>query len=111
MERLLEPFTLRLQRLLADVDVDCESLKLGSIAAIVSVVALYVGYLYLSSLAEAPVTFNVPLPEQLKPEWNGVNWGDLQGHDRKILEGQIKGVSLPSPLNVDIPKVLINIHE
>lgn len=93
MECLLEPYTVCLQRLLAEANVDHESLKFGSVAAIVSVVALYLGYLYIRSLAEAPVVFNVPLPEQLQSEWKGLNWDDLQGDEKKIVVGQVQGVS------------------
>lgn len=93
MERVLATYTTRVQRLLVGVDIDNESLRTGLIAAIVSVLVLYLGYSYLVSLAEAPVTFNVPLPEQLKPEWNGTQWDDLQGKDKEILEEQVQGVS------------------
>lgn len=89
----MERYLFRVQHLWADLDIDPKTLKNGSIAAIVSVIALYVGYLYILSLAEAPVTFNVPLPEQLGADWNGTKWDDLQGEEKKILEDQVQGVS------------------
>lgn len=93
MEDLLESYFPRFQHLWADLNIDTETLKTGSIAAFVSILALYVGYLYIVSLAEAPLTFNVPLPEQLRADWNGPKWEDLKGEDKKILEDQVQGVS------------------
>lgn len=93
MESLLETYLARVQQLWADLDIDPEILRTGSIAAIVSVLALYVGYLYILSLAEAPVRFNVPLPEQLRADWNGTRWDDLRGKEKKLLEDQVQGVS------------------
>lgn len=93
MEDLLETYLARVQRLWTGLNIDPETLRIGSIAAIVSVLALYVGYLYILSLAEAPVTFNVPLPEQLRTDWDGTKWEDLEGDRKQILEGQVQGVS------------------
>ncbi|KAH8695186.1 putative oxidoreductase [Talaromyces proteolyticus] len=91
MEQLLSHLPPLVQSILADVDIDCESLKLGSIAGIVSLLALYFGYLYLRSRREAPVKFNVPLPPQLRSDWDGKKWEDVQGEEKEILEGQVKG--------------------
>lgn len=93
MESLLGTYLTHVQRLWADFDIDSESLRTGSVAAIVSVIALYVGYRYILSLAEAPVTFNVPLPKQLRTDWNGTKWEDLEGEGKRILEDQAQGVS------------------
>lgn len=94
MEGLLETYLPHLQQIWTDLDIDPETLKTGSIAATVSVLALYVGYLYILSLAEAPVTFNVPLPEQLRADWDGTRWEDLKGEEKRMLEDQVQGVSL-----------------
>ncbi|RAO65072.1 uncharacterized protein BHQ10_001084 [Talaromyces amestolkiae] len=91
MESLLGTYLTHVQRLWADFDIDSESLRTGSVAAIVSVIALYVGYRYILSLAEAPVTFNVPLPKQLRTDWNGTKWEDLEGEGKRILEDQAQG--------------------
>jgi hypothetical protein len=93
MEGLVEWYLPRVQQVWKGLEIDSETLKIGSIAAIVSVIALYVGYLYILSLAEAPVTFNVPLPEQLQADWEGTNWDDIKGEEKKILEDQVQGVS------------------
>jgi hypothetical protein len=100
MEGLLETYLPRLQKIWTDLDIDPETLKTGSIAAIVSVLALYVGYFYILSLAEAPVTFNVPLPEQLRADWDGTRWEDLKGEEKRMLEDQVQGVSFISGLRV-----------
>lgn len=89
----METYLPRLQQLWTDFDIDAETLKTSSVAAIVSIIALYVGYLYILSLAEAPVTFNVPLPEQLRADWDGTKWDDLKGEEKKVLEDQVQGVS------------------
>ncbi|PCG88484.1 Aldehyde/histidinol dehydrogenase [Penicillium occitanis (nom. inval.)] len=91
MEGLVERYLPRVQQVWKGLEIDSETLKIGSIAAIVSVIALYVGYLYILSLAEAPVTFNVPLPEQLQADWEGTNWDDIKGEEKKILEDQVQG--------------------
>ena len=93
MQGLVETYVPRVQKLWNDLNTDPEILRTGSVAAIVSVIALYVGYLYILSLSEAPVTFNVPLPEQLQADWEGTKWDDLKGEEKKILEDQVQGVS------------------
>lgn len=54
---------------------------------------VYLGYLYFLSRREAPVKFDVPLPPELRPDWKGKGWEDVEGEERKILEGQVQGVS------------------
>lgn len=92
MESLLGTCLPDVQRLWGDFDINPDALRTGSIA-VVSLIALYVGYLYILSLAEAPVTFNVPLPKQLRADWNGTKWEDLEGEGKRILEDQVQGVS------------------
>ena len=66
--------------------------------ALSSFVAIYLGYLFVLSRREAPVSFNVPIPPELRSNWAGKNWDDVQGEERKVLEAQVKGVSfLTSP--------------
>jgi hypothetical protein len=92
MEQLLEHLPASVQSLLDNVDIDCETLKYGSIAGLASVLALYFGYLYLLSSREAPVKFNVPLPPPLRSDWQGKKWEDLQGEEKKIVDDQVQGV-------------------
>lgn len=54
---------------------------------------IYLGYLYLARRREAPVKFDVPLPPELRPDWEAKGWDDVKGEDKKILEGQVQGVS------------------
>lgn len=62
-------------------------------AALASLVALYGGYAYILCRREAAVSFNVPLPPEVRADWVGRNWDDVQGEDKKLLEGQARGVS------------------
>jgi hypothetical protein len=62
--------------------------------ALVSLGAVYLGYLYTLGRKEAAVTFNVPIPPEIRANWNGKNWEDAQGEEKKVLEGQLRGVSL-----------------
>lgn len=61
--------------------------------ALSSLVALYLGYLFVLSRREAPVSFNVPIPPELRSNWAGNTWDDIQGEEKRVLEGQVKGVS------------------
>lgn len=92
MEQLLEHLPASVQSLLENVDIDCETLKYGSIAGLASLLALYVGYLYLLSSREAPVKLDVPLPPQLRSDWQGKKWEELQDEERKIVDNQVQGV-------------------
>ena len=61
--------------------------------ALVSISAVFLGYLYVSCKKEAAVSFNVPLPPEVRANWPGKNWEDVQGEERKVLEGQARGAS------------------
>lgn len=61
--------------------------------ALVSISAVYLSYLYVLCKKEAAVSFNVPLPSEVRANWPGRNWEDVQGEERKVLEGQARGVS------------------
>ncbi|EED19239.1 oxidoreductase (Msc7), putative [Talaromyces stipitatus ATCC 10500] len=91
MAGVLEIYLSRLHDFWMEHGIDTETLKTGSVGAIVSFLALYAGYLYIISLTEAPVTFNVPLPEELRADWNRTKWDDLKGKARRILEDQVQG--------------------
>lgn len=66
--------------------------------AAVSLVAVYVGYLYIQSQREAAVTFNVPVPPEVRKIGSAKKWADIQGQQKKVLEDQARGVSGVSPL-------------
>ena len=59
--------------------------------ALVSVGAVYLSYLYVVRQREAPVTFNIPLPEEVRGKCR--TWEDVQGEEKRVLEGQVRGVS------------------
>lgn len=61
--------------------------------ALASIAAVYLGYLYILSRQEAPVSFNVSIPPEIRSNWTGRNWDDAQGEERRVLEGQATGVS------------------
>lgn len=69
------------------------SLVLGAIAIVASLLAVYLGYLFSLNRREAPVTFEVPLPEELRSTWVGTSWDELRGEEKEILEAQSQGVS------------------
>lgn len=62
--------------------------------ALVSLVAFYVGYCYILSCKEAAVTFNVPLPSEVRNSSGGKKWDEVQGQERRVLEDQASGVSV-----------------
>lgn len=62
--------------------------------ALVSLVAVYVGYCYILSCKEAAVTFNVPLPSEVRNSSGGKKWDEVQGQERRVLEEQARGVSV-----------------
>jgi membrane protein implicated in regulation of membrane protease activity len=68
--------------------------------AVISVVAIYLGYAFILSSKEAAVSFNVPLPAEVRANWTGKKWEDVQGEEKRVLEGQVRGVGL-SPLRID----------
>lgn len=61
--------------------------------ALVSLTAAYVGYLYILSQKEAAVTFNVPLPTEVRKSSEGKKWDEVQGQEKRVLEDQARGVS------------------
>ncbi|PWY72302.1 aldehyde dehydrogenase-like protein C21C3 [Aspergillus heteromorphus CBS 117.55] len=76
-----------LQPLAAHLRTQCPMLGV----ALLSLAAAYLGYLYLLGRTEAAVTFNVPIPPEIRANWTGQKWDELQGEGRKVLEGQIQG--------------------
>lgn len=62
--------------------------------ALVSLAAVYVGYLYILSRKEAAVTFNVPLPQEVRKSGQGKKWDEVQGQEKRVLEDQARGVSV-----------------
>jgi hypothetical protein len=68
--------------------------------ALVSIGAVYLGYLYVLCKKEAAVQFNVPLPPEVRANWPGRNWEDVQGDERKVLGGQARGVSSVQPVSL-----------
>jgi hypothetical protein len=63
--------------------------------ALASFGAVCLGYFLILSRREGPVSFNVPLPPEVRPTWTGRDWDDVQGEEKRVLEGQVKGVSCP----------------
>jgi hypothetical protein len=61
--------------------------------ALVSLAAVYVGYLYILGRREAAVSFNVPLPAEVRKGTPGRQWKDAQGQEKRVLEDQVRGVS------------------
>lgn len=60
--------------------------------ALVSLGAIYLGYIYILGIKEAAVPFNVPIPPEVRANWKGKAWEDVQGEEKKVLEGQLRGV-------------------
>lgn len=61
--------------------------------ALVSISALYLTTIYVSHKRESAVPFNVPLPPEIRSNynWTGKNWDDATGEERRVLEGQVRG--------------------
>ncbi|KAJ6076964.1 hypothetical protein N7499_008945 [Penicillium canescens] len=59
--------------------------------ALASLVAVYVGYLYIQSRKEAAVAFNVPVPPEVRKSGTGKSWDEVQGQQKKVLEDQARG--------------------
>ena len=77
------------------------------VVALTSIGVVYLGYLHILSEREEPVSFNVPVPPEIRPDWVGRNWDDVQGEERKVLEGQVKGVSSVSSITASTQTRLI----
>lgn len=61
--------------------------------AFTSLVAVYVGYLYLQSWREAAVVFNVPIPSEVRKSGSIKTWDEVQGQQKMVLQDQARGVS------------------
>lgn len=62
--------------------------------ALVSLLAVYLGILYIRSQREAAELFNVPLPKEVRDPSSGIKWEDVKGKEKQILEDQVRGVSV-----------------
>ncbi|KAJ5173722.1 uncharacterized protein N7500_001653 [Penicillium coprophilum] len=60
-------------------------------AALTSLVAVYVGYLYLQSWREAAIVFNVPIPSEVRNGGSIRTWDDVQGQQKMVLQDQARG--------------------
>ena len=61
--------------------------------ALVSLGAVYLSYVFVLGQREAAVAFNVSIPPEVRPNWNGRKWEDVDGEEKRLLEGQVRGVS------------------
>jgi hypothetical protein len=61
--------------------------------ALASLLAVYVGYLYIQSRREAAVAFNVPIPAEVRKSDGGKTWEEVQGQRKMVLQDQVRGVS------------------
>ncbi|KAL4898649.1 Aldehyde/histidinol dehydrogenase [Aspergillus ambiguus] len=59
--------------------------------ALVSFGAVYLGCLFVQGQREAPVSFNVPIPPEIRANATIRKWEDVQGEEKKVLEGQARG--------------------
>jgi hypothetical protein len=55
--------------------------------------AIYAGYHYIQCLKEAAVSFNVPLPAEVRNSAGGKKWDEVTGAEKRVLEDQVRGVS------------------
>jgi hypothetical protein len=63
--------------------------------AALSITAVILGYLLIAGGKESPISFTIPLPVEIDPNWTGTKWEDLaEGEEKKIVEGQIRGVGV-----------------
>lgn len=61
--------------------------------ALASLIAVYVGYLYVQCQKEAAVAFNVPVPQEVRKSNTGKKWDEVSGQQKQVLEDQVRGVS------------------
>ncbi|KAJ5925326.1 hypothetical protein N7454_007965 [Penicillium verhagenii] len=59
--------------------------------AFASFVAIYAGWLCLQCQREAAVTFNVPVPPEVRKSNTGKTWEDVSGQQKQVLEDQVRG--------------------
>lgn len=62
--------------------------------SLASLLAVYVGYLYILSRKEAGVNFNVPTPLEVRNRGSSKTWEDIQGQQKMLLQDQVRGVSI-----------------
>jgi hypothetical protein len=58
-----------------------------------TLVAVCLGYIYVCCRKEEALKYNVPLPPEVRPNWVGTCWDDVEGDEKRILEEQSRGVS------------------
>ncbi|KAK2875102.1 hypothetical protein FQN49_001772 [Arthroderma sp. PD_2] len=77
-------------QLIYEEALNCNIAQLVTLLAIIapSLFALKLLLSYTCAQDERPVTFNVPLPKELSPEWEGVAWEDISSDSREILTSQ-----------------------
>jgi hypothetical protein len=70
-----------------------------TLGALLSLSAVFLGYLFIAGSREAPVTFTVSHPPEIEPNWTGTKWEDLPpgSEEKRIIEGQVRGVSHSAP--------------
>lgn len=61
---------------------------------LLTLAAIYAGYRYSLCLKEAAVPFNVPLPVELRTSAGGKRWEEITGVEKRVLEDQVRGVSV-----------------
>ncbi|KAL5339744.1 Aldehyde/histidinol dehydrogenase [Aspergillus crustosus] len=60
--------------------------------AALSIAAVVLSYLFIVGSKEAPLAFEVPLPDEIDKTWKGRKWEDLlEGEERGVVEGQVRG--------------------
>ncbi|KAJ5094785.1 hypothetical protein N7456_010646 [Penicillium angulare] len=59
--------------------------------ALASLLAIYVGYLYVQCQKEAAVAFNVPIPPEVRKSHTGKKWEEVKGVQKQVLEDQARG--------------------
>ncbi|ODM20299.1 hypothetical protein SI65_03352 [Aspergillus cristatus] len=61
--------------------------------ALLTLTTIYLTTIYVSHKREAAVPFNVPLPPEIRSNynWTGKSWDDVTGEQRRVLEGQARG--------------------
>lgn len=77
--------------------------------ALVSFGAVYLGYLFVLGRREAPVAFNVPIPPEARSNASIRKWEDVQGEEKKVLEGQARGVSSDRALVMEVMLMVVMI--
>jgi len=63
------------------------------LSGLATLLAFVWGYRSILRSREAPIAYNVPLPPEVRADWQARAWDDLRGEERSILEAQVQGVS------------------